>query len=88
MKKLSLRILLATASAAMLAGCQAGSGGGSSSSELDGLCDQYASAMKAGNLEEAQSLTQIINEKNSNKSAGEQLKWTGDCFERHNMTGN
>lgn len=88
MIRLPIRILLATVSAAMLAGCQAGSGGGSSSSELDRLCDQYANAMKAGNFEEMQSLTQIINDKNSNKSAGDQLKWTGDCLERHNMTGN
>jgi len=85
MKKRALLILLAGASV-IFTGCQAEPGSGSSSSELDGLCDQYANAMKAGNIPAAQSATQAINAKMANESTGDQMKWLGECLERHNMT--
>lgn len=55
------------------------------SSALGGLCDQYAAAVKAGNLEEMQRLTALINDENSSKSTGEQMKWLGDCMAKHGL---
>lgn len=55
------------------------------SSALGGLCDQYAAAVKEGNFEEMQRLTALINDENSSKSTGEQLKWLGDCMAKHGL---
>ena len=85
MKKLPSFFLLAAASTALLAGCQAGTGGNPSSSELDGLCDQYVWEVRAGSIEGMQTLTRRINAKNANKSAGDQIKWLRECLERHNL---
>ena len=84
MKKFALYTLLASVTVAF-AGCHAGPRSDSSSTELDRLCEQYANAMKAGNIPAAQTATQAINAKNADKSAADQLNWAYECLRKHNL---
>lgn len=70
----------------MISGCQSTTTS-PANSDLDALCDQYAAATKAGNLDQMQNLTQTINAKMANESTGNQMKWLGDCLEKHNLDG-
>jgi len=69
-------------------GCQPNNGDNSNpSSSLNDLCDQYATAAKDGDHQEMQRVTPILNNhpKLVNEGPGDQMKWLGDCLERHNV---
>ena len=66
--------------------CQSCSQAGLAPTELETLCKEYAIALKAKNWQEMRRVVALINPKIADRSTGDQIKWTGECLAKHNVS--